>query len=147
MLYNIDSMNYRLSPETKRKLGKFSMTVLLYGLVIYTFVMLGRSVWINYQLQKQITLINNQITQIDTKNKDFQNLIVYYNSESFREVQARSKLGLKKPGEVVVDVPVKKIIDYNSQLEKEKQEVTTPEKKVEVSNYRLWWQYLTNKSK
>lgn len=105
--------------------------------------MLGKSVWYNYLLQKEITNINNQIESAQQKNQDFQNLIVYYQSDSFREVQARSKLGLKKPGETVVDVPVKKIDNYNSEIESQKQELVTKEKPETTSNSSLWWQYIT----
>ena len=104
--------------------------------------MLGKSVWYNYVLQKQITAIQSQILDAQQQNKDFQNLIVYYKSDSFREVQARAKLGLKKPGETVVVVPVKNVTDYNSEQTVAQQNISSPEKTQANSNYKLWWQYL-----
>ena len=71
-------MKYQLSSETKRRIGRWSTSVLLYLLVLYTFYMLGRSVWMNWTLQKQIGDIQNQILEIERKNNDLKNLIVYY---------------------------------------------------------------------
>ena len=135
-------MKYQLSSETKRRMGRWSTSVLLYLLVLYTFYMLGRSVWMNWTLQKQIGDIQNQILEIERKNNDLKNLIVYYNSESFREVEARAKLGLKKPGEMVVDVPVKSVNNFNVELQNQTQQMSVTKPAPAVPNYRLWWQYI-----
>ena len=136
-------MNYQINSETKKKIGRWATNILLYLLVLYTFYMLGFSVWNNYLLQKQITNIQNQIASTQKNNKDLQNLIVYYQSESFQEVQARSELGLKKPGETVVDVPTQQINNFNTELQNQTQDISANQPAPTVANYRLWWQYFT----
>ena len=112
-------------------------------LAIYTFVILGRSILVNYQLQKQVKNIETSIASIKDQNKDLGNLILYYQSDSFREVEARRKLGLKKPDEKVFTVSVQKVTDYNTEIQSQKDSLNTKTDEIKHSNLSLWWQYLT----
>lgn len=136
-------MKYFVSSATKSKLTKFANAFLLYFIVIYTFFMLGRSVWENFQLQKQISQIDAETINIQKQNKDLENLILYYKSDSFREVEARRKLGLKKPDEKVVSVPVKSFENFSAELEQQKESVSEKQVESKISNSKLWWQYFT----
>lgn len=126
------------------KIGSFLNKLLLYLLIVYTFFMLGRSIWQNYQLKKQIEGIQREISQIKQRNQDLNNLIIYYQSPGFREVEARQKLGLKKPGEKVVMVAVKDTGNYQTEQEQEQENITaTSKKNVIEANWQLWWRYFT----
>lgn len=126
------------------KIGSFLNKLLLYLLIVYTFFMLGRSIWQNYQLKKQIEGIQREISQIKQRNQDLNNLIIYYQSPGFREVEARQKLGLKKPGEKVVIVAVKDTANYQTEQEQEQENITaTSKKNVIEANWQLWWRYFT----
>lgn len=117
--------------------------ILLIFLVIYTFVLLGRSVLVNFKLQKQIKDIQGGILSVKDQNQNLQNLILYYQTDSFREVEARRKLGLKKPGEKVFIVAVQKFSDFNSDIKAQTESLTSKTPDTKQSNPRLWWQYLT----
>jgi cell division protein DivIC len=127
------------------KRGKFNDTLtkfLMLLLIIYTFIMLGRSIWANVQLQRQAESIKTDIANIQKQNQNLSNLILYYNSTSFKEVEARQKLGLKKPGETVVDVAQVTTSDFQSETKEEQQNVDININKTkELSNPGLWWQY------
>lgn len=127
----------------KEKIAPFLGKLLIYLIVIYTFFLLGKAVWTNYELKKQAEQIENQMSEIKKYNKNLQNLIVYYQSESFREIQARSKLGLIKPGEKVEQVPVKKFEDFQSEQDAQIQNITENKDKTLESNIKLWWDYFT----
>ena len=64
-----------------------------------------------------------------------QNQINYYQTSSFKEKQAREKLGYKAAGESIMALP----------LDKEEEKTIDPilgEVSIKTPNYRLWWQYI-----
>ncbi len=132
-------MDQNFKTKSKSLLSK----VLVYLLIGYTFFMVGRSVWLNFQLKKQTEEVEQEISKIQAQNKDLENLILYYKSDSFREVEARKKLGLKKPGEVAVAVPVKTANNFQSEVQAQEQGVSEKPKETKTPNWQLWWQYFT----
>jgi cell division protein DivIC len=102
---------------------------------------LGKAVWTNFQLKRERDTIEGQIVTLQGQNKNLANLILYYQSDSFREEEAREKLGLKKPGETMVQVPVKKSADFQSEIAAQTQSVSEKTIKVQEPNWQLWWQY------
>jgi len=129
--------NIFLQPKFKNIANK----ILVYGLIFYVFFILGRSVWLNWQLKKEIDGIKKQIAEISQQNKNLENLIIYYQSDDFREIEARQKLGLKKSGETAVAVPTKKYESYQAEVEAEKNNLSNRKEEASASNYRLWWAY------
>jgi len=114
--------------------------MLIYFLILYVLIILGRSVWFNWQLNQNIKNTQTQIANLEKQNRDFENLILYYRSESFREVEARQKLGLKKPGEKVVAVPTKNYENYQEETLAEKELVSDLDVSDNSPNWRKWWQ-------
>jgi cell division protein FtsB len=123
----------------ENKYISFSKKIGIIFLVIYVFIILGRSIWTNWYLKKQIDIIKSENTRIEQRNRNLENLIVYYRSSSFKELEARDKLGLKKPDEKVVLVPVRKI-DSNNTVEAQILNAKSESKK--ISNYQAWWAYI-----
>ena len=74
-------------------------------IVIYLVIVLGQTVSRNYTLGKQIDALNAQIALLQAQKDQLAYSISYYNTDSFREREARSKLGLQLPGENVVIIP------------------------------------------
>lgn len=132
-----------MNPVLKNKIGSVFGKILIYLIILYTFFILGKAVWTNWQLKKQTEVIEKDIVEIQQKNKNLQNLILYYQSDSFKEVQARKELGLKKPDETAIAVPVKTYSDVQQEIESQAQQVAEPQKEVKISNPKLWWQYFT----
>lgn len=136
--------NSRMNSLKRIKLTDLMGKLLLYLLIIYTFYMLGRSIWQNYELKQQEKAIRAAIAKVEQQNKDLNNLIAYYQSSSFREVEARQKLGLKKPGEKVVIVAQKdSVTNYQTEQNQEQQNIATTEQPTTAANWQLWWNYFT----
>lgn len=90
----------------------------------------------NRELNAEIKKIEVMAKEAEAKNLDILNLAKYLDTEQFLETQARTKLGLKKPGEeaVVVNIPDLQTVTG-----------TEPENKVEISNAKKWWLYFFGK--
>jgi len=117
--------------------------ILIYFIFLYVLFILGKAIWTNWQLNKQINDIGQQIADIKVQNKNLENLILYYKSDSFREVEARKKLGLKKAGETAIAVPAQNNENYNQETEAQKQGVSESPKEESTPNWQLWWQFFT----
>ena len=98
-------------------------------------------VWLNWQLNQEIRQIEQEIANLNNQQKDLKNLVLYYQSDSFKEIEARRKLGLKKPGEVAIALPNKSYDNYEKELETQKQGVAQKIDSSSTSNHQLWWSY------
>jgi cell division protein FtsB len=74
-------------------------------IVLYLLVVLAQTVKRNYDLGRQIDDLKGQVTTLQDQKDELAYNIQYYNTDSFRDREARSKLGLQLPGENVVIVP------------------------------------------
>lgn len=124
---------------TGRKLLEAGKRLFSLLLAVYLLFLVGRSVYLNYRVKQQLAKIEAEIKHVRNENQRLSNLIAYYQTETFRELEARSKLGLKKPGETVIAVPENADEPLEQKLrpreEEPKQSETTP-------NYIKWWEYL-----
>ena len=82
-------------------------TVLIIGILIfiYTGYLLGRAVFANYQINKQIKQLEKDITGLEQQNSQLKNYIAFYKTSDYQEKILRQKLGYQKPGETVVATP------------------------------------------
>ncbi|HVQ43979.1 MAG TPA: septum formation initiator family protein [Candidatus Saccharimonadia bacterium] len=90
----------------KIKLGGTNVLNLIGVLVIlYLVVVLVQTVQHNYRLGRQIDQLNAQISLLQSQKDELAYRIQYYNTDAFRDREARAKLGLQAPGENVVIIP------------------------------------------
>ncbi|PIR66461.1 MAG: hypothetical protein COU51_03840 [Parcubacteria group bacterium CG10_big_fil_rev_8_21_14_0_10_36_14] len=106
------------------------------GIVILFFIALfGFNFFKEYnrsrELDKEIEKLETAAKEIEAQNLDILNLATYLDTEEFLESEARTKLGLKKPGEEVVSVS----------LPEEGTTLTNNSNNQEESNAILWWKY------
>lgn len=128
--------------------------LVIFVVVFWIIFLLGQSLWQNWFLQKSILKLKEQLAYLEQQKKDLNNLNLYYRSDAFRELEARKRLGLKKPGEKMVILPASPSAtatpnvetsptNFPEELNKEKEAVAgivTPSK---IPNWLLWWQYFT----
>jgi len=92
---------------------------LIIGIVLVIFVISLFNFYTNYKkidkLETQINNLNQEIEKAEKKNEELKEKLVNVQSDEFIEKTARTKLGLVKPGEVLV-IPV----EENKKTEKEK---------------------------
>ena len=118
-------MNYK-RPAQRRKLGP--IFALLF--IIYMLFIVGKTVYKNYTLNKKVSNLQNEINSLEEENNTLKNKILYYQTESFKEKEARQRLGLQKPGEEV-------IVLTPEEEQNQKQE----EEKPKEPNYKKWWKF------
>jgi len=90
----------------------------------------------NRQLNLEIKKLEATAKEIETQNLDILNLAKYLDTEEFLESEARTKLGLQKPGEttVVVNTPKDGSIATGTVAEAK-----------ETDNIVEWWKYFFHK--
>jgi len=108
------------------------LAILLFiAVILYIFFLLGKSIWQHYQLNNQIKKIEDQIAQLEAKNWDLQEQIKYYQSDAYKEKEAREKLGYQKPGETVIALPPPP----------KKEENKTSKTSFSQPNWQRWWNF------
>jgi cell division protein FtsB len=85
--------------------GSSVVNVLGAVVIVYLLVVLGETIQRNYQLGHQIDALRQQIGLLKDQKDALAYDIQYYKTNSFRDREARSQLGLQLPGENVVIIP------------------------------------------
>ena len=107
----------------------------MFAITIYLFILVGRSIWQNYNSNKILDVKATANLELEAELAFMQDQINYYQTSSFKEKEAREKLGYKAAGENVMALPL-------DQLEEGNTEVENGEPKIKTPNYRLWWEFL-----
>lgn len=102
----------------------------------------------NYELQKQVSKLQqeNQVSMLENNNLKLQN--EYYNSNQYLELTARRQFGKGQPGEKLLLVPKSVALKYTVDIPKEaKQAAATPvlEKPLVQRNLESWINFFTHK--
>src|SRR3989344_4820268 len=112
-------------------------------LIVYAGLLVGRSMYQNFSMNREIDSHKKQITKLETIKRENELALVYYRSSAFREIEARRRLNLKGPDEHVVvltkrsdqQVPA---IHGSSSLRPE----TVP-----LKPWQTWWQLIFESKK
>ena len=65
----------------------------------YILFLLYQSVYFNYQTSLKIKQLRAEIQEIERDHSRLEALIAYYKTDTFQELEARKKLGFKRPEE------------------------------------------------
>jgi len=135
-----------MKEKIKNIADKFTLVtknIVIIAIIVYILFGIGKSIWQNYQTNQKIDSIKSKIDTIQ-KEVDLQkNLILYYQTVSYKELAAKLNLNYLKPGENVLIIPElsnKKITieDITSQSITQNNVSPTP-------NFVKWWQYVIGK--
>jgi len=107
--------------------------------IIFIGFSLSKETYRNYQIQKEIQTLEEEIVKLEKNNDDLTNLINYFKTESYQEKEARQKLNLQKEGEKVVVITEDNI--QSEDFIQEFNQVEETEGK-EISNPRKWWNFI-----
>lgn len=111
--------------------------VLIFGVFILCYVSykLYQKIYLQNEINQEIQALQTEIDNLEQDNKDLQDLISYFQTDEFKEKEAKDKLNLVKKGEKVVLIKEKEI----------KREKVVEEDKTEIlvnrPNYYYWWHY------
>lgn len=92
------------TPPPKIWLVRVEQT-LTFAFLLYVLFLLGRSALVNAKRNQETANLRHQITALEADIVDLREEIAYQETTSFKELEARRKLGLKKPGELVIALP------------------------------------------
>lgn len=92
------------SPPTQIWLIRLQQSATLLFFV-YVLVLLGRSAWANSQNNQKLADLRTEIETLEEEVARLEYLKVYLATESFRELEARRTLKVKRPGEMVIALP------------------------------------------
>lgn len=133
--------------ETKNK-AKFSRVIgfiesyipmtfsslIIFVVIIYLFIVIGRTISNNYNSNKELEQEEQKVLSLEEEIDGMRNQINYFQTSSFKEKEARQKLGYKAPGESVLSLPI-------DQEDEKSTDVSLGEVKIKTPNYRYWWAY------
>lgn len=98
----------------------------IFGILVLLVTWSGISVIeTNYELQKQVSKLEqqNQVSELENNNLKLQN--EYYNSNQYLELTARRQFGKGEPGEKLLLVPKNVALTYSADIPKETKELAT----------------------
>ncbi len=106
----------------------------IFAFLIYLIFVVGQSVVANHRANQDIAVEEAKLAELRGNITNLQNEINYYQTNSFKEKEARAKLGYKAPGEIVIALPI--------DTEKEKSpDNGLAQQEIKEPNYILWWKY------
>ncbi len=114
-------------------------SLLLFIFVVYLLFNVGRSVYQNYNSNKDIEKEAAKLVGMEEEIHDMENRINYYQTYSFKEKEARAKLGYKAPGEKILSLPIDTMEDKIS-------DSASMPMKVKETNCQLWLKYFFGQS-
>lgn len=117
----------KISPQSKT----LAINILLGLLGLYLALSLFGTVRRNYELQREITQLEQSNKALEQSNQDLKYQIAYFQTDLFKDKAARAKLGLQAPGENVLILP-----------KQPAPEVETASKQPKRSNFAQWIDFL-----
>ncbi|MBW6440425.1 septum formation initiator family protein [Patescibacteria group bacterium] len=103
-------------------------------LVVFLSVGVGEEYYREYQIQKEISSLTNEIDYFEKNNYKLSQLMEYYQTKEYKELEARKRLNMQKEGESVVIISQYDTNSTESAVENEN-------KIAEMANYIKWWNY------
>ena len=114
--------------------------VMVVGVIILVvmFVGLGRVVKKKIEINSELKILEEEIGELESQNSRLQELVSYFETDSYQEKIARRELNLQKEGETAVAIPSTPA-DAQGYYEEEETESYFPE---EIkSPHEKWWNY------
>lgn len=106
--------------------------LVIVALLLVVVVSFGREVARRYAISRALGGLKDQVQDLQKQKSQLSDMIEYFRSPLFQEQEARTKLGLAKPGESVVIVPLAET-DQAENVQQGTQQVN--------SNPLKWWLY------
>jgi cell division protein FtsB len=122
-----------------KRLFRSNLFFLLVLILLALFsISLFREIMRKVEIQREIKKLEEKVSELENRNTELSSLIQYFRTDEYLEIEARTKLGYKKPGETVVVVTtntnnvLNPVNDLNSPT-------------WQKSNWQLWLDYFLNK--
>jgi len=107
--------------------------------VVVIAISLTKEVIRKIEIRREISSLESEITELEQHNTELNAMMAYFNSSTFQEKEARSKLNLVEPGETVVVLPNQAVDDTVSMAEANAVSINQA-----LPNYQKWFVYFFN---
>lgn len=108
--------------------------LLLFIFILYLLFIVGNSVVKNHKFNQDIEKERSALYDLESEIVALENEINYLKTDSFREKEAREKLGFKLEDEKMMPLPI-------DTIEERIADSGLVPKEIKTLNYRLWWEY------
>ena len=116
--------------------SKLLLSVELLFLVLIG-VALGKELVQKYTIEREINQLKEEYANLEKQKVDLEQLVTYFQTDSFQEEEARTKLGLIKPGENVIILPQQNSEDRTASSLTTDESVSLSQS----SNPQRWWSF------
>ncbi|MCL5795559.1 MAG: septum formation initiator family protein [Patescibacteria group bacterium] len=127
------------------KIGSVIFNIVVILVIIYIVFNIGKSIYSNYNVNKTISRLRAEIARLQERKIALENLIIYYQTMTFKELEARRRLGLKKPDEKLVIIPENSGTSTENAAENIITATDNKPSDSKSANYSLWWEYIVGK--
>ncbi len=90
----------------RRFLTSKILLVIELGIIVLFSVALIKEIFRRWEVRQEIQKLEDQISELQNQNTELSGLVAYFQSDYYKEQEARLKLGLQKEGESAISVPV-----------------------------------------
>ena len=79
-----------------------------FAVLVLSYLVIGsvRLVIDNYRVHQSVERLNVEVAEIEQHNLELKSLLAYYQTDTYKEKEARARFNYQKPGERVVVVPL-----------------------------------------
>ncbi len=113
--------------------------VLVLAVAFYLMYLIGNVAWKNYHVDQQVNDLKEKMNVMQIENESMQDYLTFYKTKTYQELELRRRLMLKKPGENVVLLPIRKADDRSIVVSQEKQLIEYKKEQNKLPNYYKWW--------
>lgn len=135
---------YGTASKTKTKPNSKILPAVFLVIIIVVGTELAQAIRREYEINKEIDSLKEEITRYDKENNDLEKMMEYYNTLSYKEKEARLKLNLQKPGEKTILVDPSNEEAAKSEIKMEIKKEAENSLKGET-NIKKWWNYFFEK--
>lgn len=93
------------TPQWRTAVSTRAFTVMVGLGIVVLGVALTKEFIRKVQIHRQIEQLETEIATLESHNSELNDMIDYFNSSSFQDKEARTKLGLAAPGETMAVLP------------------------------------------
>jgi hypothetical protein len=107
---------------------------------VYISVLAGQAMYRNYTSQKETDALKQQLVDAKLDKERWEALLVYYNTDAYKEKVLRESLLLRKPDEKVYALPESGVSQQAEQVAIARKDAADPRKS--LPTWRQWVEYL-----
>ena len=131
-----------MSIKDSQKFVGYILLIAMFVFAVYSNIRLAIR---NYALKKTVISSQEDVDNIRQRNEKLKLLLTFYKTKEYQEVEAKRRLGLKRPDETAILVnglPANSLVET---LEDFVYQESVPVEPPQEKNIEKWWKYIQGK--